>query len=243
MPDDLSATGEQDLFVYSVPEFSLKVGGRATVPIWQAEAPLKHLYTLDLQVVRNARHGSMVRGESNDARYPAGSPLRLLKTQVWHQLELSNPSKIPWTTGAAMILRGSLPVGQDLLTYTAPGGTSLLPMTVAINLRGTLAEEEIGREPNVLRWGDHSYSRIRKKGTVTLTSFRETKSRARVAVSLPGKADKISGDGKLRIDDFHTSDWQSGGFWQNNHSELIWELELEPGKTVELTYHVSFYVR
>jgi hypothetical protein len=242
LPPELGATGEQDLFVYTVPNFSLRTGGRASVPLWQAEAPLHHLYTLDLNVVRNARHGSMVQGESDDARYPTGSPLRLLKTQVWHQLELTNRSKVPWTTGAAIILRGNLPMGQDLLTYAPPGGTSLLPMTVAVNLRGTLAEEEIERKPNVLNWGGHSYSLIRKKGTVTLTSYRDADSDMRVTVSLPGKADAVSGDGRVRIDDFHPGDWQDGGFWQNNHSELVWELNLKPGQTVEMTYTVSFYV-
>jgi hypothetical protein len=242
LPPELGATGEQDLFVYTVPNFSLRAGGRASVPLWQAEAPLHHLYTLDLNVVRNAEHGSMVQGESDDARYPTGSPLRLLKTQVWHQLELTNRSKVPWTTGAAIILRGNLPMGQDLLTYAPPGGTSLLPMTVAVNLRGTLAEEEIERKPNVLGWGGHSYSLISKKGTVTLTSFRDADSDVRVTVSLPGKADEVSGDGHIRIDDFHPGDWQGGGFWQNNHSELVWELNLKPGQTVEMTYTVSFYV-
>jgi len=242
LPPELGATGEQDLYVYGVPDFSLRAGGRATVPLWQAEAPLHHLYTLDLDVVRHARHGSMVRGESDDAKCPAGSPLRLLKTQVWHQLELTNQSKVPWTTGAAIILRDTLPMGQDLLTYTSPGGTSLLPMTVAVNLRGTLREEEIQRKPNVLQWGGHSYSLIRKKGTVTLTSYRDADSDVRVTVSLPGKAEELSGDGQVRIDDFHPGDWQNGGFWQNNHSELGWDLTLKPGETVKLTYAVSFYV-
>ena len=242
LPPELGATGEQDLFVYTVPNFSLRAGGRASVPLWQAEAPLHHLYTLDLNVVRNAMHGSMVQGEADDARYPTGSPLRLLKTQVWHQLELTNRSKVPWTTGAAIILRGNLPMGQDLLTYAPPGGTSLLPMTVAVNLRGTLAEEEIERKPNILNWGGHSYSLIRKKGTVTLTSYRDADSDVRVTISLPGKADEVSGDGHIRIDDFHPADWQDGGFWQNNHSELVWELNLKPGQTVEMTYTVSFYV-
>lgn len=241
LPAELGATGEQDLFVYSVPKFSLGAGGRATVPLWQAQAPLRHLYTLDVGVVRNARHGGVVRKEPEPG-YPADSPLRLLTTQVWHQLELHNASQVPWTTGAAMILRGELPVGQDLLTYAPPGGTSLLPVTVAVNIRGTLTEEEIERKTNVLNWGGHSYSLIRKKGTVTVTSFRSEASDMRVTVSLPGRAEEVSGDGAIVLDDHHPADWQGGGFWQNNHSELTWKLELAPGQTVELTYEVSFYV-
>jgi len=251
LPPELAAASEQDLYVYTVPNFSLRAGGRATVPLWQAQAPLHHLYTLDLDVVRSAQHGNMVQSEADrlssragggNARYPAGSPLRLLRTQVWHQLELTNTSKVPWTTGAAIILRGHLPMGQDLLTYAPPGATSLLPMTVAVNLRGTLVEEEIERKPNALSWGGHSYSLIRKKGTITLTSYRDADSDMRVTVSLPGKAEAVSGDGTMRVDDFHPADWQDGGFWQNNHSDLVWELVLKPGQTVEMTYTVSFYV-
>ena len=166
LPAELTGQGEQDLFVYSVPQFSLDRGGRATTPLWQSQAPLRHLYTLDMHVVRHAQHGGMVRGE-NQGQYPAESPLRLLTNQVWHQLELANQSQVPWTTGAAMILRGDLPVGQDLLTYTPTGGSSLLPMTVAVNVRGTLAEEEVERQPNALQWNRSSYTLIRKKGTIT----------------------------------------------------------------------------
>lgn len=242
LPSALTATGEHDLFVYSVPKFSLGMGGRATVPLWQAEAPLRHLYTLDLHVRRHAHYGNMVSEKSKDGRYPAGSPLRLLKTQVWHQLELTNKSKVPWTTGAAMIMRGQLPMGQDLLTYAPPGGRSLLPMTVAINLRGTLREEEIERKPNVLRWGSHSYSQIRKKGTITLTSYREQASDMRIGVSLAGHAEKVSEDAEVSVDDFHPGDWHDGGFWMNNHSELAWDLTLKPGETRTLHYEVTFYV-
>ncbi len=239
LPTELSSTGEKDLYVYSVPEFSLKEGGRATVPLWQTETPLQHLYTLDLSVVRNAKHGSMIHNTGSSS----GSPLRMLKKQIWHQLNLSNKSKVPWTTGAAMILQNDLPLGQDLLTYTSPGGTSLLPITIAVDLRSTLCEEEIERQPNALKWNGNSYSLIRKKGTITLTSFRKTKSDMRITLSLPGKASNVSNKGNLRIDDFHTDGWRDGYFWQNNHSDLFWELELDPGKTIELTYHVSFYVR
>ena len=95
LPAELSAGKEQDLYVYSVPAFSLKVGGRATVPLWQAQAPLSHLYTLDLKTARNARYGGLVRSQSDDPQFPVGSPLRLLTTQVWHQLELTNTSTTP----------------------------------------------------------------------------------------------------------------------------------------------------
>lgn len=245
LPSELTTTGEQDLFVYTVPSFTLKNGGRATVPLWQAEPPLRHLYTLDLNVVRNADDGLLFEGGAPARGGRSDSPLRLLSTQVWHQVELTNDSKVPWTTGAAMVLRGGLPIGQDLLTYTPPGSSTLLPLTVAVNLRGTLEEEEIEREPDALRWDGHSYQSIRKKGTIELSSYASDARRMRVTVSLPGKAGEVSGSGEVRIEDAHPGEWNSGSSaWQiNNHSDLTWELILDPGEVVELTYEVEFYVR
>ena len=245
LPSELTATGEQDLFVYSVPSFTLKSGGRATVPLWQSELPLRHLYTLDLNVVRNADSGSLVDGNDPVIGRRNESPLRILRTKVWHQLELTNRSEVPWTTGAAMILRGGLPMGQDLLTYTPPGGSTLLPMTVAVNLQGTLEEEEIERRPEALRRNGYTYQLIRKKGTIRLSSYATQARRMRVTAALPGKAGAVSDDATVHVEDCHPGEWSNGSnVWSvNNHSDVTWELTLQPGKVVELTYEVEFYVR
>jgi hypothetical protein len=245
LPSELTATGEQDLFVYSVPSFTLKSGGRATVPLWQSELPLRHLYTLDLNVVRNADSGLLIDGDGTYFGRRNDSPLRLLRTKVWHQLELTNDSEVPWTTGTAMILRGGLPMGQDLLTYTPPGGSTLLPMTVAVNLQGTLEEEEIERRPEALRRNGYTYQLIRKKGTIRLSSYATQARRMRVTAALPGKAGAASDDATVHVEDCHPGEWSKGSdAWRvNNHSDLTWELTLQPGTVVELTYEVEFYVR
>ncbi len=250
LPQQLQGTGEQDLYVYTVEGFSLARGAGAPRPLWQADAPLRHLYTLELPVTRSARHGSMVKGEPTRQAGPMpqaplgppDSPLRLLQTQVWHQLEMTNRGSAPWTTGPALVVRDGLPIGQDLLTYTPPGGSTLLPLTVAVDIRGQLREEELDRQPNALRWGNRDYSMIRKRGTVTLTSARRESSAVRVSVSVPGKVAEASDGGELRVNDFQPTDWTDGGFWQNNHSDVTWQLELAPGETVELIYEVVFYV-
>ena len=174
----------------------------------------------------------------------AASPLRLLQTQVWHQLELSNGTEVPWTTGPALLLRGHLPLGQDLLTYTPPGGQCLLPVTVAMNVRGQYEEQELERTPNALKWNSHTYALIRKKGTVTLTNFREEASELRISIGVGGKADRISDDGQIRLDDYRSADWSGNAYGPvNNHSDVTWTLTLPPGETLALTFEFSFYVR
>jgi hypothetical protein len=239
---ELAAGGQQDMFVYSAKTFSLKKGARATLPLWQNTVPLSHVYTLDLKMARSARSGSgndRSAGNQNDV-----SPLRLSENQCWHQLEFSNTSPVPWTTGAALIMHDNLPLGQDLLTYTSPGTRVLLPMTVAVDMRGSLQEEELNRQPNALHWSDHNWSKIRKSATVTVTNNRKEESAMRVTVSLGGLAERVSGNGTVRVNDYRRDDWYD--YWSNdtinNHSDVSWQLTLEPGETKTLTFEFMFYV-
>src|SRR4051812_18262067 len=106
MAPELSGSGgEQDLFVYSVKEFSLKRGSRATVPLWQNTVPMRHVYTLDLKPIRS-RNGS---GHIEPQPGANPSPLKIATNKIWHQLELANNSGLPWTTGAALSMRENLP--------------------------------------------------------------------------------------------------------------------------------------
>lgn len=250
---ELAASGEQDLFVYSAPRLSLPKGARATAPLWSSTAPIKHLYTMDVNVVRNPRGEGAADYFCYDAksaalsgRSPTGSPpspLRLAQQPVWHQLELTNNSEVPWTTGPAMLLKGTVPLGQDLLTYTSPKGTALLPVTVAMDVRGTYTEEEIERKPNALHWNNSNYALIRKRATITITNSRKETSDTRLTVSLGGRAENASDKGAIKINDLHTEDWgNSGNYLPNNHSDITWSVSLEPGQSKTFTVEFIFYV-
>lgn len=236
-PELAGADGQQDLFVYEVPHFTLERGSRATVPLWTTRVGYRHVYTLDLQIVRNSRSGSWgVKGQQH------ASPLKLARNEVWHQIELKNGSQVPWTTGAAMVTRGGIPLGQELLTYTSVGGCTLLPITVAVDLRGTYAEEELAREANALNWSGHRYGLIKKRATLSLSNFREQSATVRVRLSLGGRVTQLDNDGTSRINDNHIEDWADHAYGAvNNHSDLTWELELEAGGNQTLTAEFEFY--
>jgi hypothetical protein len=162
---------------------------------------------------------------------------------VWHELELSNTGETPWTTGAALLLKGELPLGQDVLTYTSAGAKTLLPMTIAVDLRGKYEEKEVERRSNALNWSSSTYSLVRKEGTVTITSFRKETSAVRVTVSVGGRAEATSEGGRILVNDLRADDWAGGAYAVNNHSDVSWEFVLEPGQTKTLTYTFSFYVQ
>jgi hypothetical protein len=239
---ELSMAGEQDLFVYSVPSFSLDKGGRATVALWQNEVPLRHLYTLDLPIVRHGRSGSRSARRTDTPEFDDASPLRIEKNQVWHQLALTNDSDVPWTTGAVLLMRDVLPLGQELLTYTSVGGETLVPVTVAVDVRASHEEKEIERQPDAIVVSGTRFTLVRKAGTIRLTNYRTERSRVRVRASFGGKADAASDGGKIVINDFRASDWEQQHYLINQHSDIEWELDLAAGEEKTLTYESSFYV-
>lgn len=244
-----------DLFVYPLDGFELARGGRATIPLWTARAPLKHVYTMDLAIVRDKQNSS---GEDysygRSSRFNSGnpiggalppSPLELSDGRIWHQLELRNNSNVPWTTGAALLLRGTLPLGQDLLTYTPVAGTTRLPVTVAINVQGSYAEVETAREPGGLNWNGYTYARVTKKATIKVSNYRSEASQSTVHLCIGGKVLKASEAGVVTINDYRRDDWGSNGhdYSPNNHSDVEWKFSLAAGKSVELVVEFEMFVR
>jgi len=243
VPELANAAGEQDLFVYTLKDFSLKKGARATVPLWEQSANLRHLYTYDIRARRSRLSGGLI-DESAVNPNLAQSPLLISMNQVWHQLELSNTGAVPWTTGAALMLRDTLPIGQDLLTYTPPTSKALLPVTVAVDLRGAHDDQELERKPSALHFDGQDFMQVRKKGTITVTSFRKEKSDMRISVSTGGKVMTASDDGKIKINDFRAADWDEPAYMRvNNHSDVVWEFTIDPGTTRTITYEATFFVR
>jgi hypothetical protein len=118
-----------------------------------------------------------------------------------------------------------------------------VPITVAVDVRGTYEEEEIEREPDALRWNGYQWALVRKKGTVTVTNYRSEPTDMLVTVGTGGKAESASDDARIKINATRVEDWNGGHAAINNHSEIAWTLELEPGETRTVTYAVSYYLR
>jgi hypothetical protein len=267
VPPELEGAGEQDLFVYTAPSFTLGRGDRATVPVWHQSVAVRHLYTFDVEVVRDPngnqrlsweevyrlRHGNNPPPSTAD-----GSPLKFLPDQVWHQLELENKSQTPWTTGPVLMLaqRKSpgdspqapgplIPVSQELMTYTAIGAKALVPVTVAVDIRGQFSEQEIERVPDAIEWRGNRYPKVRARGSIELTNHRTAASSTRVRLSVGGKALNPSDAGKVRVSGFDSRDWNQYDWWYwiNPHSDVEWEVELKPGEKKTLTVEYEYYVR
>lgn len=245
VPGELIATGEQDLHVYSLGEVTLRKGARASVPVWNAKAAVRHVYTLDLKLGKVGRAEPRYADASDRPATPAGdSPLGLLRNRVWHQIELTNASASPWTTGPALVMNGTMPISQDLLTYTSKGARCRLPLTVSADIAGTFKETELERQANALNWSGHQYAKVSKKGTVTLVNRRDESSRVCVSLSMGGRVKSAGAEGAVVVDAGRPDDFEdSSNSNVNNHSDVRWELDLGPGETRTLEVEYDVFLR
>lgn len=231
---ELSASGAQDLFVYEAGNYSLPAGARATIPLWQADVALRHVYTLDIEYGMDGR-GNPELKSSRAAGLGGTSPLRLTPHEVWHQVEIANDTHVPWTTGAALLLQEGMPLAQELLTYTTPGTRTLVPVTITTDLGASVLTEEVQREPRARRWGGYHYTRIRVRSTITLISHRTEDSTLHIRLRDIGKVESTSHEGRAVHDPWTGT--------VNGSSEVVWELVLPGGQERSLTYESDFYVR
>ncbi len=235
VPPELAGTagGAQDLFVYKLPPLTLNVGERAMVPVLSAEVPCRHVYTWD---VRLQRSGSAATGNS---------PMKLTKNEVWHQLELTNTTNLPLTTGAALVLDGRQPIGQDLLTYTSVGGRVQIPLTIAVDVRGGSTDEVVQMTPNAMSWcGDH-YSKVEARSTLKVTNYKKEPVTVILQAGFGGTCTEASDNGKFQVSAYQGGDWEGciAPSALNTHGEAAWELELKPGETKEVSCKYYYYLR
>lgn len=238
LPGELAAGGAQDLFIYNLPNLRLRKGDRAAVSIFTAKVPYRDVYTWDLHLTR-----------ADIATAPAGqgiaSPLTLSTNQVWHQIELTNTTKVPWTTGAAMIMTGQQPLAQELLTYTSPKDHCRVPVTVSVETRGSFSETETARELKALRWDSRDYARIKNEATLDLCNNKPLPIDVEISVRLGGRVEKVSHGGVATLRAYDRSDWTQyrGSEAVNNSSRVTWKTSLKAGATFLPKIHYLYYTR
>ena len=238
LPAELGAAGAQDLFVYSLPKLKLRRGQRAAMPILTADVPYRDLYTWDVHDTRRDT-------EAASAGKGVKSPLQLSENRIWHQLVLSNTTRVPWTTGAAMILQGTQPLGQDLLTYTSPGAEVRLPVTVSVDTRGSFADEETDRKLNDMNVSGYNYARIGKSATLTLSNRKTIPVDVEVTFRTGGRATEATHDGKITLRPHAPEDWLDyhGYSAVNNSSTVVWQAKLKPGESFAPTVKYHYFAR
>ncbi|MEK7485444.1 MAG: hypothetical protein AABZ60_14050, partial [Planctomycetota bacterium] len=236
LPSELTASGAQDLFVYHLPKLNLKKGQRAAVAIFNTQTTYHDIYTWDIRLKQNSGQNP----QSDDS-----SPLNLSLNKVWHQIEITNNTSLPWTTGAAMLMQKNQPLGQELLAYTSPKDEVRVPVTVSVETRGSFTEKEVGRKLDALKWNGYNYAEIQREIALDLCNNKSVPIEAFITVQLGGKFDRISHEGKGTLNPYKTEDWYQyqDAPGVNNSSTIQWKVKLNPGEafTPSVLYH--YYTR
>ena len=205
----------EDLYLYRKTGVTLKKGDRARFNLLSTTAPYEHIYQWEVGDSMNVDENANRTGQR-------AKP----EDMVWHALRLRNTGQQPWTTAPAFAVNDALPVAQDTLSYTPPGGRSTLKLTVATDVRAEQSQTETARRQ--LNLAGRNYDEITVDGKLRLTSWKNKEIALSVRKSLVGEV-LASPDGKA-------SKVARNLTAVNSSSEIEWEFKLAAGQSRELTY-------
>ncbi|MCG3131059.1 MAG: hypothetical protein FLDDKLPJ_01834 [Phycisphaerae bacterium] len=254
---DVNVPGEsvEDLFVWTLERVTLRKGERMVLPIVAFEIPCEDRYILEIPIAPLPEMRQQFQSQ-----YEAELARLLAAPKVMHRLRLTNSATHPLTTAPVLMIRQGRPLGQGMMTYTAPRGTTEVEITAAVGIGVSKSELEIERLLGAKVWrGDH-YDRVSLEGTVTLTNYRAHAVEVHVRRYVIGHCDRVGQDGEAKMQNVlelapaATSGagvptwwrWYSWPWWwwrMNGAIELSWDVPLEPNQTRELNYAWHYYYR
>jgi len=224
--DNPSGFAEGDLFFYRQPHVSLNQGDRAYYVLADATLDYKEIYTWDSADSIN-----------NDTVYDYNRPNQPDPVEeVWHSLQFKNSVGQPLTTGPATTFKAGELMGQDMLKYTSVGGEALVKITKAMDVHTESADEETDRKRLALQVpGAGAFDLVTLRTVMTATNTK--KEAIHLKVTRPYTGELIDSDGAKETKSV------KGLRRINPTGKLVWERDLEPGKTLTLTYTSKVYVR
>ncbi|MEJ2648118.1 MAG: hypothetical protein P8016_06885 [Sedimentisphaerales bacterium] len=252
-PEVASSGKNEDLYIFTLDNISLKKGQRMVVPIGEYKLKYKDVYVLDLPFGPPPE----IRERFNNNQMAQIAKL-YNAPKVMHKIRISNSADCPLTTAPALILRNGRIIGQGMMTYTAIGASSDLDLTTAVDISVKKMDDETGRTPNAARWNDYTYSRSNLTGTISLTNHRTDTIELEVKRSVLGNIDDADNDGKITHTGGYEGEWIDSDrlpFWWNWYnwpywwyhfntiSEVNWNLKLSPGQTINLEYKWHYFWR
>lgn len=251
---DVVGEKQEDLYVFSLKNVTLKRGERMVVQVATFDCEYEDVYTLALPIV-----------PPRDIRAQIGANLspeelkNLSTAKIQHKLRLTNKTSAPFTTAPAMIMKGDSVIGQGLMTYTAPGGSSDLMMGLAIDIKAKKRDIEVSRNPNATRIDGDAYSEVSLDGTISLRNLSQKTAKLEIKRHVFGSEFKAEDGGKaeklsLYDDEFAGDEVDPDSLWRsyswpawwnrlNGVGTVTWKIELAPGEAKDLRYSWRFFWR
>jgi hypothetical protein len=219
----------EDLFFYTLKNFSLPKGGRSMQLIFKEKVDVAHVYECKLP------------GNNDNDRYFEQDYLFTPQiNKVFHTLRLENKTKQPWTTAPMLVLNAQgerRPISQDLLTYTPTGGKTYVKLTEALEVKVEQAERETKRESAA--WTDKRngvvFDLVQVEGKVKVKNFQDKVLDLRIQRTIFGTLKKTSVDW-LKEEVINPNNPR------NRKTNVCWETPIKANSELEIVYTYEVYV-
>ncbi len=245
----------EELFVFTLNDITLKKGERMVVEIGEFSMEYKDVYTLNIP---SAPPVEMWRDFHNNNQNELAQLFATPKVE--HRIRLKNSSKYPLTTAPALIMKKGRILAQGLMTYAAPGSSADLGITEAVDIGVKKSESERKLTPNAINWQGESFARVDLSGKVTLTNYRNEPVEIEVTRNVLGAVDSADDDAATEMvnvaedlssgygGDFRPWWWSRyrwPWWWHgvNGCGRIIWNVTLDPGKPMDLEYTWHYFWR
>jgi hypothetical protein len=255
-PEIASQGKSEDLYLFQVKHVTLKKGQRMVLPVAEYTLKYKDVYTLDVPVTPPPE---VLRGFDGSRRAEIA---RLLATpKVMHKIRLFNTSDAPLTTAPALIVSNDRVIAQGMMYYTAIGANFDLELTTAVDVNVRKTDQETARTPDAEKWNKETFLRIDMAGKISLTNYAKQAVDLEVTRHLMGNLDTVDHDGKKEsvnlLEDAAAGPaagpaypmwygWYAWPSWWNRFNgvgKATWTLNIEPGKTTDLSYTWHYFWR
>ncbi len=221
---DLQGASEEDLFLYNKKGVTLKKGERACYYVFSQEVEYKHIYEWNIPDTINVDQRGYRTSVNKDKD----------KEQVWHSVKLTNSTDYPWTTAPALTVSGWKPLSQDMVAYTPKGTKINLKLTVATDIKTERNEYESSRERDV-RLYKSTYDLVTVEGELYMKNAKTKDVTMEIKKRITGEVLKTSPNGKVK----KIAEGLKGA---NYNSFISWEIPVEAGEEVMVTYTYKVYI-
>jgi hypothetical protein len=127
-------------------------------------------------------------------------------------------------------------IGQDTLTYTIKGSTSLVKLTKALNVRVQLDEKVVNVNPTPVLLYQTQYKTDEIEGTISVMNYKSEEVVVVINVTLMGKMSKYSIAPKKDA-------IKANENIVNQDHDIQWEVTVKPKQTIEIKYTRSYNKR
>lgn len=154
---------------------------------------------------------------------------------LWDSIRFKNPFDFPMTTAPAAIYNKGRFSGQQISYWTDPGETAVVPVTKALSVRTTHAEQELPDSRGTTYILGKRFRQAAVQGTVMVSNHRKSKVTMVIRRRFSGELLESDGNPVETL-------LKEGVYSVNKRNELTWTVPLGPGESVTLKYTYLVYV-